>query len=685
VRAVIAGRASQGLAVAERARPEPPPDRPSHGRALTAIGLGALVAASFVLSLVLARSLFPLYSLNHDDAMYVYEAHLLGDGHLTLPAAQYDAFRPWASGVRDGRVVMKYAPPWPAVLTAAEGTTGSMRVGAAVIAAAAVGLVYLLAREVLRDEDRAERGSRDEGRGRRVALLAAGLFALSPVTLIQSGTFLPYLFQLVTGLAFAVGLLVGVRRGTRWPVVAGGAALGVGLFARPFDALLFALPFVAVLAYRLRDRRRELWRALGLVAAGAAPLVALDLLYNAHTMGGPLTLPFTVTGPHDTVGFGQRGIFASTVFHFGPRDGLRGLVGNMRWLPTFTFGGVVTVGLAVVALVAAWRAGWRRATWLWALAGLAVSVCVGYVFFWSPFSMSARWPGAKTLGPFYHLPVLVPVVILGARGLDLLWRSHGRARRVGLAAVAAGVALTALALPPKIDANADVRDDYRSVRDTVDALGLTNAVLVVPGRGKDGFQSPAPFLENRPDLDEPILYAEDRGKAELAVFDRFPERAVYQLVQQQEPGDDLLEPSLVPVRLRLADGPRTLAVTVTNPTRGTHVVATITDGRRRREVELDTGSQFGERYTVSWRLADGHGSQDFLPDPTDAGTLTVGLVVSDGTPQGTHHWARRFPYRTAGGRVQLVEPGRGYELFAYRHDRSWLAKDIDDILTVVPG
>ncbi len=666
---------------ARPARPEPP-DRRSRGRwrSLTAIGLGALVAASFVLSLVLARSLFPLYSLNHDDAMYVYEAHLLGDGHLTLPAARYDVFRPWASGVRDGRVVMKYAPPWPAVLTAAEGTTGSMRVGSALIAAAAVGLVYLLAREVLREEER------DDGGGRRVALLAAGLFALSPITLVQSGTFLPYLFQLVTGLAFAVGLLVGVRRGARWPVVAAGAALGVGLFARPFDAVLFALPFLAVLGYRLRDRRHELWRALGLVAAGAAPIVALDLLYNAHTMGGPLTLPFTVTGPHDTVGFGQRGIFASTVFHFGPRDGLRGLVGNMQWLPSWTFGGVVTVGLAVVALVAAVRAGWRRATWLWALAGLAVSVCVGYVFFWSPFSMSARWPGVETLGPFYHLPVLVPVVILGARGLDLLLRSNRRARRVGLAAVAAGLTLTALAIPSKIDANADVRDDYRSVRDSVDALGLTNAVLVVPGRGKDGFQSPAPFLENRPDLDGSVLYAEDRGSAELAVFDRFPERAVYQLVQQQEPGDDLLEPSLVPVRLRLAHGPRplTLAVTATNPTRGSHVVASITDGHRRREVALDTGSQFGERYAVSWRLAEGSDSapDTFVPEPSDAGTLTVGLTVDDGTTHGAHRWTRRFPYRTVDGQVQIVEPGRGYELFAFRHHRSWLAKDIDDILTV---
>jgi hypothetical protein len=673
VRAVSVGRATEQLGPSA---PSSPPVRSVWS--MSTIGLVALLAASVVSSLVMARSLFPLYSVNHDDAMYVYEARLLGDGHLTLPAAEYDLFRPWASGIRDGRVVMKYAPPWPAVLTVTEGTTGSMRLGSALIAAAAVGLVYLLAREVLGDDER-------DGGGRRVALLAAVVFALSPVTLLQSGTFLPYLFQLVTGLGFAVGLLAGVRRSSRWPFVAAGAALGVGLFARPFDAALFALPFLAMLLYQLRERRGELLRAVGLVVVGAAPILALDLVYNAHTMGGPLTLPFTVTSRYDTVGFGRRGVFADSTFRFGPRDGLRGLVRNVRWLPSWTFGGVVTVGFAVVAVVAALRAGWRRRPWLWALVGLAVTVCLGYVFFWSPFSMSLRWPGVKTLGPFYHLPVLVPVAILGARGLDLLWRGSGRARRIGVGAAVVGLVLTAVALPPKIDANADIRDDFRRIDDSVDALGLTDAVLVVPGRGKEGFQSPVPFLENQPDLDRSILYAEDRGSGNFALFDRFPHRRIYQLLQQNEPGDPLLEPSLVPVRLRLAHGggPLTLRLAIHNPTGGSYVVADISDGHQRRSMVLDTGSRFGETYAVSWRLGAGAGSNAFAPEPSDGGTLTVGLTVDDtATAYGDHRWERRFPYRTVGGEVQLIEPGRGYERFAYSGRRTWIAKDIDDVLAL---
>ena len=638
-----------------------------------------LMVVTFALSLVLARSLFPLYSINHDDAMYVYEARVLGRGRLTSPAAQQDFFSPWASGVRDGEVVMKYAPPWPAVLAAGQWAAGSMRVAAAAVAAATVGLVYLLAREVAPER-------------RRVALMAAGVFALSPLTIFQAGTFLPYLFQLATGLSFAVALLAGVRKRSAWLLAGAGLAFGVGFFARPFDALLFALPFVAVLAWRLRDRH-ALARTAGFVALGAAPVLALDLAYNARTMGSPLTLPFTVTGPYDTIGFGRRGVFADQTFTFGLGDGLRALAKNLQWFPSWSFGGVVVFALAGVAVVAAHRAGWRRAPWVWALAGLAAIVCLGYVFFWSPFSMSTGWPGVQTLGPFYHLAVLVPVAILGAQGFDLLWRRQGTARRVGVAAVLAGVALTAVGLPPKLEANAEVRDGFREVDDQVAALGLNSAVLVVPQRGNKGFTSPAPFLENRPDLDQPVLYAEDRRAGNFELFDRFTDRPIYRLVQQHEDGDELLEPSLVPTRLRLEEGDDlALDLRVTNPTKETHVVAYITDGRGRKTQLVDGDSTWAESYDLSWRLAAGDGPADgpadertFRPRATDAGMLTVGLAVDDTTTtQGDARWERRIPYRTVGDEVQLILPGQGYELLASEGRRHWIPRNVDDRLAEAP-
>jgi 4-amino-4-deoxy-L-arabinose transferase-like glycosyltransferase len=644
------------------------------------IVLGVLIATSVVASLVLGRSLFPLYSINHDDAMYVYEARLLGDGDLTLSADEHDFLRPWASGVRDDRVVMKYTPPWPALLAASQGLTGSMQVASATIAAVAVGLLYLLAREVVAS--------------RRVALIAAGVFALSPVTLIQSGTALPYLFQLVTGLAFAVALLAGLRRESAGLLAASGAAFGVGFFARPFDALLFALPFGVAVVWKLRGQGRALARVGGCLAGGALPILTLAMIYNAHTMGSPLALPFTVTSRYDTLGFGRRGIFADSTSDFSPLDGVRGLTENLQWFPTWSFGGWITFALAGFAVVVLVRSGWRHRPWLVALAGSAVAVCLGYVVFWSPFSMAVVWPGAELLGPYYHLAVLVPLAILGALGVDRLYQGSRHQRRVALAAVVAGVTVTGLGLPGKIEANAEVTADYVAIRDQVDALGLTDAVLIVPARGTEGFQSPAPFLENRPDLDQPVLYAEDREEENLALFDRYADRGIHQLVQQHEAGDDLLEPSLVPIRLRLERGDElTLELTVTNPSDRAHAIAYIGDGRRRERQVLDDDSQWGDKYSVTWTLAaddtrEGSVAEErtFVPRVTDAGVLTVGFAAENAaTILGDHRWERRFPYRIVDGEVQIIRPGRSYELLVDRGDRYWIPRNIDDVVAEVDG
>lgn len=638
-----------------------------------AIAVGLLLVATFVASLVVGRSLFSLHSINHDDAMYVYVAQMLGDGDLTLSAEEHDFFTPWASGVHGDRVVMKYAPPWPAVLAVSQGVSGSTALASATAAAAAVGLVFLLAREIFP--------------GRHVALLAAAAFALSPIALIQSGTALPYLFQLVTGLAFATALVAGTRRERPGLIVGAGVALGVGLFARPFDAVVFAAPFVAVLAWQERRRPRELARALARLGAGAAPVVALSLLYNAHTMGSPLSLPFTVTGPLDTFGFGRRGVFADRTIDFSLGDGWDGLTENLRWLVTWTFGGLVTVALAVVGLVATGRTGWRRSPWTVALVGVVVTTCVGYVMFWSPFAMSTLWPGVQTLGPYYHLALLVPLAILGARGLDLLWRRSRATRVVAAAALLGGVALTVTAIPPKIEANAAVRDGYADADREIDALGLANAVLVMPGRGKDGFLSSTPFLENRPDLDQPVLFAEDRGPGNFALFDRFPDRRIHQLVQQLEPGDELMEPSLVPTELRIERGGEVAVdVGVRNPTVHPQVTLTVGDGETERRRVVDTASALGREYAASWRISADPGATGedvFVPHPTDGGLLTFGLAVGS-AEQPDLRWQRRVPYRVVDGRVELIRPGTSFSSYTHEGELRWLAIGTDDVFAEGP-
>ena len=453
----------------------------------------------------------PLGSINHDEQTYVFSARLLGHGHLTLPES-FAPFRPWAAGVRNGKVVLKYTPVWPAVLAVGD-KLGSTRLGAAAAAGVAVALMGLLGREVF--------GRWTEG------LLAAVFLALSPLFFLQTGTYLPYVFQLVLNLA-VVYLVLGAFR--RWPATGPTAARCGDPTRCRRDALRCRVLRASVRRALARgadcDRRgvalrrtyRRLLVAAGLSFLGAAiPLAAL-LVFNNTLMGSPFENTFTITGPNDKLGFGMRGVFESSSFNFTPAHGALSLKENLLQFPGWAFGGTLLVALALFGL---WRAR-HRGLDVWAIAGLAVSFAVGYAFFWSPYSIVRLWPGAHTMGPFYHLTLLIPLAILGAAGLGVVL---DRSRALGAVTLGVLFVFTAGTVTAQIDRNRGVTRQYRATEHLVDDAHLGRSVLFMEDRGTSGFASSAPFLENTPTLDQRTVYALDDGPGNFAVLDRFPDRS----------------------------------------------------------------------------------------------------------------------------------------------------------------
>ncbi|MDP9428849.1 MAG: hypothetical protein M3Q47_08235, partial [Actinomycetota bacterium] len=558
-----------------------------------------------------------------------------------LPA-DHDPFRPWASAVVGDRVVLKYTPPWPALIAAGDLLTGSPRAALAVSAAAAAVLVALLTAEVLRD--------------RVVAVAAGALFALSPVVVVQSGTYLPYLFSLALGMGAAVLLLSGTRLGSTPRLVAAGAVAGLAAFARPFDALLTVGPFaVAVLLARERSGLSRFGVVLR-VAAGALPVLGLSLVYNAVVVGGPFRLPFTVTGPQDTFGFGDRGVFPDYTVAFTPADGVSGLLANLRATPGWVAGGLVVVALAVLGLVR--TSGAAR----WPVAALAVVVPLGYLPFWGPWAISAQWKGLALFGPFYSLPVVVSLTVFGAAGLARVARRPAGGRPLAAGLVAAMVALTALAVPDPVAGHRAVTEQYRAVQRVVAAADLDDALLFLPRRGDYAFVGTTPFLQNDPSLQQPVLYAEQRGAADLALAERFLDRTLHRLSEDRYPdgGAPVVE------RLRVDAGPTvTLRVRLTNATDAPVAVAYLRVGDRTYEQPLDEASSPGQVHEVTWTVtAPGGAPSDpaavVLPDD---GVLAVGLAVrAPGDDGPGTRWERRVAHRTVdgGGRVELLRPGQAW-------------------------
>ncbi len=195
-------------------------------------------------------------------------------------------------------------------------------------------------------------------------------------------------------------------------LVLAGFLFGLAIFARPFDAVLFSLPFFALLAWNFRNRLQAGVRGgAWLVIGASAPLTAMAL-YFQRTTGSVSELPFQVLDPADTVGFGSRRIFPGAPYvDFDFSLAVDALLAQLHLLVVWSCGGVLLVALAVRAMRRP-----RRGAMV-ATAAAAATTVGGYFFFWGGVN-ALSWGGLFQLGPWYTMPALVPLCVLGARGLQ---------------------------------------------------------------------------------------------------------------------------------------------------------------------------------------------------------------------------------------------------------------------------
>jgi hypothetical protein len=617
--------------------------------------VAGLAMIAFGAAIALSAWVFPLYSLNHDEPMYVYEARVIEQGHLTLPARDAHFFRPWAAGVRGDRIVLKYSPPWPAVIAASELVFGTPRIALGVVAAAGVISVFLLADEVLRR--------------RRAAIFAAVLAACSPLFVLLSGTYLPYLFEFTLAAFFGWLLLSGVRLGSRNRLLLAGVVIAVAFVARPWDALLTAVPFVTYLVVTsIRDR--ALVSRLGWLVLGALPIVGLSLGYNAYTMGSPVRFPFSVTGPYDALGFGRRGTFASGTFHFTLDRGLDALGRNASAFGSWAFGGWVLLALAFVGFIGA-----RRQRARWAVVGLGGAYLYGYIYFWSPYAMSHFWPGIAHLGPFYYAPVLVPLAVFAGGGIDAL------ARRYWLPAVAVAMAMigvTAWYLPTAIDRNRSVTRNFQAADKIFAPARAQPSVVFVREVPEDGTSDQTPFLQDDPDPSQRMLRAYDRGVSDFELLRQLPDRVPWKVVAEVKT-DGFVWPSRQLTRVALVSGNRlTVRARITNPGKQPVVTVQLTGPPNAEMRILDTTSTPGKQYDVAWTL-DASAMQ-----ATGIVDVAVSFGPASNADDATDRYQTAFIYevRHQPSRLSVLTPGVRAHRLLFPNGPTWVDADVTPVLDV---
>ncbi len=601
---------------------------------VVAAGIAAL------LTIVAAQHLFPRGSPNLDEVAYDAQARALVHGDLTLSRATHDPFfLPFLSGFRDDRVVFKYQPAWPALVAVSRGIVRSTLPLRALLAAAGVLATYAFGHELLRRKP--------------IAAIAAVIVALSPFAWLQSATLLGYQLSFVLGIAGAAAVIRAARTHGRRAAFAAGLLLGFAAFHRPFDALIAALPVLVYAVIELRSSG-HLARLTGAAALGAVPAAILLAMYNTAVMGAPWRLPFGVSGPIDTFGFGWRATFVvpgtghDGQVHYTPGRAVHATWESILTFPRFVFMAPVVLLLAGYVIARKWRDARVRL-----LVAMIATLVVAY-FFWWGVANAVEFRLYDSLGPFYHYLALGPLAVLAAWGLSLLRPAPA------LVAVLAIVGL-AWTVPVTADVLHDARRDGKA---RAAELALTDA----PGRRlvlQDPMFPRDPYVRvaNDPNLDGARVVGIDIPGRRLDAVEQFPDRKAYLVRGFHTSANPFGPVRREQVQLRIVHGARISITSTGNPPAGRSTTSYLRIGQ---EEQTTPGA------TATWTLL-----------PPDLPTNTVRITAGYRTGPDEFVECRFEGRRAADGLVRVLTPCDGFVGYAFPDGKTAVTpEDVSDRLVV---
>jgi hypothetical protein len=357
--------------------------------------------------------------------------------------------------------------------------------------------------------------------GRRAGLLTLVLVALSPFFLLISATMLAHATAALalTAFAYAAVRVLDAPAATVWWFAAG-SALGWAGLTRPLTAAAFALPWIVLLAGRVRHDRRAI-RGAGVFILTVAGSAGLFAGYNAAVTGDPFRTGYQVFA--DARNF---------TFTLGSLTGVPAPLASLYEL------------FYSLARLNFWLLGWpvsllfipffSRKPAAWGLALGSLLTLVAYAVF--------RVPSINVVGPVHYGELAVPLLVLSASGLEqLAVRARNAFARPALSAVlCAPVALTVVAAllfwpvyAPSLRLMANVA---RAPYDLVEELKIDNATIfvhslpwreVIPGAWVYRQRN------NSPDLSDRVLFVNDLGPGNARLLTLLPERGAYRMKMEK--------------------------------------------------------------------------------------------------------------------------------------------------------
>lgn len=532
-------------------------------RTLFRISLLGVILLAFGLAAAASQSPFERLPHLEDEVAYLWQARVLASGQLTLPTTE-PAEAYWQPFVVDygGQRFGKYPPGWP-LLLAVGVLLGQPWIVNAGLAALTVALTYRLGHDLF---------------GPWQGLLAALLTAISPLSVLLSGTLMSHTAATFWAMLMALALvrLVGptTRHHRAWAITAG-IALGMLANTRPLTALGVFLPFalggtlIAIHAVWPLLSKRDTWRYLirivqagplarrimwsgvrvwtsaqqprlvlaGLFALSAVVTLLLTPLYNTAATGNPTANLYRLVWDYDRIGFGPEigrvghtparalenlqhdvALLGSDLFGWEMDTRLHDwLADNTGWI----FGPGLSLLLPLGGLIAL-----RRQRWTWLLAGMAGGLATVHLLYWA-------W--AHTYGPRYYAEAVPALALLAAAGLVALARRTRRHIIAGLLVVLIALSLltyTPARLAPLWRLN-NVGQDHIAALDTL--RDDRPVLILVTGAQARSWRDWGTYMAlTTPDLTSPVVAARVHGLPgqREAIQARFPDRQILELTPE---------------------------------------------------------------------------------------------------------------------------------------------------------
>jgi hypothetical protein len=470
----------------------------------------------------------------HDECAYLFQAKIFLTGSLYVPSPCVKEFFDFPHVINTGRWYSMYTPGFPFLLMLGLIFQAPWIINP-LLASLAIFLFYFLGKEIY---------------GPRIGILASILGAASIWFLLMSSTMMSHTSSLFFASFFLLFLFRSIKNSSLANGVLAGVGLGLTFLIRPYNAVLFSVPFLVYFAFHIfKDIKSKLKNAAAFALTTIA-FISILLIYNQLTNGSPFKMGYIVHhGKSYATIFGRA---ATLEYDYTPLFGTVQTLANLKALNSDLFGWPLTSFWALLPLLLLSKIDPRERKKDLLLATGFFFYLAGVYFFWGSFVFL----GARML--FETVPFLL---LLSARGIDELPKLLGRVLKKERQALVRNILFVVLIIfiayafiirfpswiwPKDTEWPFETFDKNfayttPNIHNTLKSLGIKKAVVLLKflyhplDEFPNGYWGSG-FAYNDPDLRADIIYANDLRERETELLRCFPERNSYLYLGTLEKG-----------------------------------------------------------------------------------------------------------------------------------------------------